>query len=254
VKADFILPASVALALLAHVAVLMTGIQHQAPVHSDPVRIAVRFAAALEKTVKPLPEPTAASPQKQPLESKAKPNSEDIGLKKEAVKPPEPEQVRIPDPVPPPVRKAQKVEEQPTLDPVLKSPPPIPAPAMEPVPPTQPAPAANSQPQPASNTMDENELRDRYLALISASLQAHKIYPVLARRRGMEGEATLRIVIGAEGQIISYRLEQSTGHDVLDQAVRDMIEGIGHFPAPPAISSDGAMECRVPIRFNLRTG
>lgn len=252
-KADFILHASVALALLAHGAVLMTGIHHQAPVQSDPVRIAVRFAAAVEKTVKPLPAPTAAPAPKAPLERKAKPKPGDTGLKRAAVKPPEPERVIIPDPVPPPVQKEQKVEEQPRLDPVVKSPS-MPLPVVEPVPATPPAPAAQSQPQPASNTVDENELRDRYLALISARLQAHKIYPVLARRRGMEGEATLRIAIGAEGQILSYRLEQSSGHDVLDQAVRDMIEGIGSFPAPPAISSDGSMECRVPIRFNLRTG
>jgi protein TonB len=253
-KADFILPASVTLALLAHVAVLMTGIHHKAPVQSDPVRIAVRFAAALENTVKPLPESTITPPPKASLERKAEPRPEDVGLKKAAVKPHEPEQVRIPDPVPPPQQKVQKVEEQTRLDPVVKSPLSLPHPVVEPVPATSPALAAHSQLQPASNTVDENRLRDMYLALISARLQERKIYPVLARRRGMEGEATLRIAIGAEGQIISYLLEESSGHDVLDQAVRDMIKGIGSFPAPPAISSDGAMECRVPIRFNLHTG
>lgn len=46
-------------------------------------------------------------------------------------------------------------------------------------------------------------------------------YPASARRRGLEGTATLSLDIAADGTVTAVRLEESSGHKLLDDAATD---------------------------------
>ena len=58
-------------------------------------------------------------------------------------------------------------------------------------------------------------------------------YPEEARRRGIEGELTLTVAVRRDGSIDSIALIRSSGHDLLDQAARRIVElGAPYAPLP----------------------
>ena len=69
-------------------------------------------------------------------------------------------------------------------------------------------------------------ITNSYLAELSGWLERHKHYPAKARNYQMQGTALLYFRITREGQVLDYHLTQSTGHDLLDEAVLDMIRRV----------------------------
>ncbi|MFP5344309.1 MAG: TonB family protein [Gammaproteobacteria bacterium] len=53
--------------------------------------------------------------------------------------------------------------------------------------------------------------------LLWRRMEALKRYPYLARRNGWEGEVLIRAVIGADGRLLHAEIQQSSGHEALDQ-------------------------------------
>ena len=50
-------------------------------------------------------------------------------------------------------------------------------------------------------------------------------YPRLARMRGWEGVVQIRLVVGVDGSVVEARVEQSSGHRVLDDAALVAVRG-----------------------------
>ncbi|OSM07101.1 putative TonB family protein [Magnetofaba australis IT-1] len=76
-------------------------------------------------------------------------------------------------------------------------------------------------------------------------------YPVLARRRGLQGRVLLRVDVGRTGEVRSVRVKQGSGHAVLDRAARATVLGWRFRPA----TRNGAAvvaQVDVPIRFVLQ--
>lgn len=85
---------------------------------------------------------------------------------------------------------------------------------------------------------------DRLAALINAC------YPAGSRRAGEEGRAVARVLVGSDGRVRSWRLEQGTGFPRLDDAVRCIIERLVIEPG----RRDGRAveaEALLPIVFRL---
>lgn len=99
--------------------------------------------------------------------------------------------------------------------------------------------------QPAAPVVIAPRLRsDRLAALINAC------YPPASRRAGEEGRALVRVLIGSQGAVLSWRLEQSTGFPRLDDAVPCIIERLVFEPG----RRDGRAveaEALLPIVFRL---
>lgn len=91
-----------------------------------------------------------------------------------------------------------------------------------------------------------------YLALVQAWLERHKEYPRRAQLRRIEGTAVLRFVMDRDGKVLSFRLERGSGHAVLDEAVREMVERASPFPPLPAEIHQANLELVVPVSFYLR--
>lgn len=60
--------------------------------------------------------------------------------------------------------------------------------------------------------------RAQMRALLLADLGRRFTYPVLARRRGWQGEVLLSVTIHPSGMLERVQIAQSSGHDVLDRA------------------------------------
>ena len=76
-------------------------------------------------------------------------------------------------------------------------------------------------------------------------------YPRAARLAGQEGRAIVRFVIDRSGKVLSIRLEQGSGHNVLDREAVEMIERADPFPVMPAEMIASELELRVPIVFEI---
>jgi protein TonB len=82
------------------------------------------------------------------------------------------------------------------------------------------------------------------LAEIALRVQQALVYPELARRSGVEGEARLRFEIDARGRPRDVELLESSGHQSLDRAARRALEQAGALPYV-------AGRVTVPVRFAL---
>lgn len=97
-----------------------------------------------------------------------------------------------------------------------------------------------------------HEARAAYVAQLQAWLQRHKRYPQHAIARRQQGTATLYFVVDRTGRLLDYRLEQSSGHRLLDREALEMIERAAPLPRMPAGLSGSDLAVVLPVRFALR--
>ena len=93
---------------------------------------------------------------------------------------------------------------------------------------------------------------DGYAARLLTWLEAHKEYPRRARLRGQEGTVSLYVVIDRRGRLLDWRIEHSSGHDVLDREAIAMFERAQPLPRFPESLPGREVEFVVPISFVLR--
>jgi periplasmic protein TonB len=197
----------------------------------------------------PLPEPEPATEPEQVAQAEPEPVQPEPE--------PEPELVK-PQPEPPPeiersieIEPPQKVQAQEETPPAPQ--PPAPS---ERVAAIDEAPAAGAtSPSQTSNTDEAGSggtaPDPSYLMRIRALLEAHKTYPAMAQRRGMEGDVYLWFVINRAGRVLDYRIDKGSGYEMLDEEVERLIEQIAQFPpVPPEVDTD-RLELVVPVSFRL---
>lgn len=75
-------------------------------------------------------------------------------------------------------------------------------------------------------------------------------YPLMARRRGLQGLVRLDVKVNAEGIPIAVKVKDSSGHESLDEAA---LTAVWHWRFAPARRGGDAVEGSVvvPVRFNL---
>jgi protein TonB len=170
-------------------------------------------------------------------------------------------ELSIPDPDPPPPVDLAPLPQRRTPPPLPKpSQPPPPRPAVRPRPTTVgPAPEAPAQARPAASAppgparMDEAPpaaISPGWQAALAAWLQANKVYPEEARRRGDEGRAAVRFTVTREGRVVGLQLLSSTGSVVLDAAVDRLLRG-ARLPPFPAGMSQEEVTVTLQIRYSL---
>lgn len=76
-------------------------------------------------------------------------------------------------------------------------------------------------------------------------------YPRTARNRGWQGAVVLRVQVSAEGSPESVTVEQSSGHDLLDESAAAAVKGWQFVPARHG-ETEVASTVRVPIVFTLQ--
>lgn len=102
-----------------------------------------------------------------------------------------------------------------------------------------------SAPPPAPSGPSPEEL-DAYIAQVRRRIEERKSYPALARRRGLESQVTVRISIGADGELV--RIETlGASLALFERATVEAIEDAAPFPPPPP----GFGELEIPLRYTL---
>lgn len=91
-----------------------------------------------------------------------------------------------------------------------------------------------------------------YEAQLLAWIVQHKRYPRRARRRGLEGVVEVMFRLDRKGRVVQSQVDRSSGHDLLDEAVIQLLDRASPMPLPPEQYSKRSLEFRIPIAFNLR--
>lgn len=179
--------------------------------------------------------------------------------------PPHPLQRQVEPVKPPPIVKTQAVltplprvpeaaatlasDQHPVQHPVQHSPEmkalanPAPAPASSP--PTQAAVQPQGTPEPSMSAPN-------WQSLLLGRLERFKRYPADAQARHQQGVTYLHFTMDRNGRVLSYRLEQSSGYDLLDQETLALIQRAQPLPKPPSSVPGNPVDLVVPIEFSLK--
>lgn len=87
-----------------------------------------------------------------------------------------------------------------------------------------------------------------FKAAVSAAVEAAKVYPETARRRGLFGTTRVALLVGPEGEVAELRIVQPSGAKALDDAALAAVRN-ARLPAPPR---GEAVACDLGISFTLR--
>lgn len=238
--------------MLAHGALIGWAIMKPAPELAEP---AAPMLVSLLMTAASPAQPVPAAPRPEPV----------------APPPPHPAEV-IDAPEPEPVLATDKPAPVTTLPPTPKpkpKPQPKPEPSVEPVepPPIEtPAPvehapvpahsAETPEPRPApaaaAKPISQDEMR-RYLSSLMRQLNRHKTYPAALKQEKIEGKVILKFTIDASGNLISAKVQESSGHDELDQAALNMLARAAPLPAIPDFMERDQLTLSIPVDYSLIT-
>lgn len=96
--------------------------------------------------------------------------------------------------------------------------------------------------------------RNYLLGELQSRLNRYLSYPVLARRRGWQGEVMIAFDINVGGQLNNVRLAQTSGYSVLDRSAVNAINKLEKIYLPDTLGRLQAMELKLPVRYQLHEG
>lgn len=91
-----------------------------------------------------------------------------------------------------------------------------------------------------------------YYGRLATWLARHKRYPVQARRLRQEGLVKVTFTIDSDGRVVSKRIAQSSGHELLDREVQAMLDRASPLPRIPPSLGRTSITITLPVAFNLR--
>jgi len=180
-----------------------------------------------------IPEPEIVLPKPKPEPPKKKVEEPKIEKPKEKPK----KKVEKPKPKPEP-----EVVQKPTQQVVQQQA----AKAAAPVQPSA-APAAPS----AADVARVSNAKVTWQGILEAHLRKFRKYPRSALRRNIEGTVLIRFRMDRDGRVLSYSVERTSEHEVLDEAALAMIERAQPLPPLPDEVPGESVELIIPANFNI---
>jgi protein TonB len=107
--------------------------------------------------------------------------------------------------------------------------------------------SADSEPVTVPTTINEAALQSSLKVTLQQEIARHFSYPLLARRRGWQGEVLLAFRLESDGRIIDARVARSSGYGVLDRAALDALGKVGRIS--PGTEYGFAMQ--LPVIYRL---
>ena len=103
------------------------------------------------------------------------------------------------------------------------------------------APTPRESASPARKTWTQ-AIREQF----SAQQRDGLFYPEEAIRQGLEGEALVLLMLDENGQVTAVRIEESSGHALLDEAALRAVRRLRALPP------DAPLESLLPVRFRIK--
>jgi len=90
-----------------------------------------------------------------------------------------------------------------------------------------------------------------YFGMVRMKIEGNKKYPVVARKRQVEGRVKVRFVIESDGTVSDLVLSEGSRHAMLDEAALEAVRASAPFPPPPRRLFSGPVSLEVSILFEL---
>lgn len=173
------------------------------------------------------------------------------------IEPPKPEPIKevkpkiTPKPIIKPIEAPSKIEQE-------APPPPSPVDkviAIEPVIESKPeviAPTPIEIPEPPPQ-VDMDSALNEYGGLLGRAIAKHKQYPKIAQMRGWQGDVIVDLKLNGDGNVLSAKVHESSGHEALDKQALEMVKKASPFPTPPEALRGRTFNITVPVSFKLET-
>lgn len=151
----------------------------------------------------------------------------------------------IPSPAPPPPPAPITASLRPPPVAPLPAPPPLTLPEQSKpaASPAKPPPEKRKPPEKPAAAKTWTQAVSQHLNKLN---DAGQFYPPEAIARGLEGEVLVLIIIDESGRVTAARVEQGSGHRILDDAALHAVRSLRSLPA------DAPREALLPVRFRLR--
>ncbi len=163
--------------------------------------------------------------------------------------PPGPEAVEkekdLPDVVPPEI-EAPEIR-IPSINPL---PLPVAKPVPDPGPPAKETTAPETPPAPPAPQVSSG--KPTWEGLVLGALNKVKRYPREASFRRQQGVPYIRFVMNRNGEVLSVRLERSSGVRALDNEALALPKRAAPLPTPPKAMAGDTLELVVPVEFFMR--
>lgn len=99
--------------------------------------------------------------------------------------------------------------------------------------------------------VDPEAERAIWVAKVQRAVALARIYPEIARARGLEGRVALQVVLTPDGELVSAQLLRSSGAMTLDRAALDTVRR-AKYPAAPVALEDPRLVVAVEVVFAER--
>ncbi len=101
------------------------------------------------------------------------------------------------------------------------------------------------------SSINTSKIISKYLFLIKEKIKKNTIYPLIARKRGIEGKTIVEFTILKNGKIKNFKIIKSSGFSILDKAAEKSIQKSIPFPSIPKKLNKTSLKIRIPIEFAL---
>ena len=91
-----------------------------------------------------------------------------------------------------------------------------------------------------------------YLQSIIRLISQKKSYPVIAQRRGQQGQVTLRLKLNRAGQVLSVEIINPSPYQELNEAALLTVKQISKYPEIPAELKDSTLVLKIPINYRIQ--
>jgi TonB family protein len=103
-------------------------------------------------------------------------------------------------------------------------------------------------------TERERRVTNHLRAALRAGVDAHFVYPPLARLHGWQGEVRLALTISADGDLRELRVLASSGYALLDQDAIQTILRLGKLPQARELLAGRNIHLELPVVYRLTEG
>ena len=182
-----------------------------------------------------MPEPAKPEPIKQVV--KAEPVTKPITKKVEALSPVKEEYT------PPPTAVIDTEPKVIAVEPKADSPTPVETT------PVVAEPVIKAKPE--VSQVDIDNAIGEYGSVLGRAIAKYKSYPKIAQMRGWQGECLLDIRMDGNGNVISAKVRDSSGHEALDNQALEMVRKASPLPTPPEALRSRTFNITIPVSFKL---
>lgn len=158
----------------------------------------------------------------------------------------------VPDPPVPPKNPLEIVKSKPAKKPSAPAAPKASAAASAASPPARGPTKVNAGAGGKAKDVQGKANLSSYQSKLVAHLRRFRSYPSAARRRRLEGSASVSITINRSGRVTGVSLARSSGHGLLDREAVAMARRASPFPPIPSGLGRSQITIRAPVRFDIR--